>query len=200
MDTIVQYIICLDSQTPRYLHRDQTPPYKAEGKYATTDMAQARRFDTYSDAEATLAPILRWAEGAHVVEIADPVDPPDTERPSADTPWGKPQFTTKVAPGIWWHTCAGHGGFEVSPKRFEEMPDFLRKCAFTYTREKFPRFFEEDAAFCAVPLAFYTAFTAEQVATAFRTLRMLHKDKVEAYLRWAAQDEARAEVQIRANI
>lgn len=81
--------------------------------------------------------------------------------PKCRSPWGRIQDTRQVADGISWITTAGHGGFRLSKKRYEEMPQYLRDCSYTGNQ-----FFEEDCSWCAVVLAFPQFFNADQSLSA----------------------------------
>ena len=73
------------------------------------------------------------------------------------TPWGKPDTQTVIADGIIAVTTPSHGGIWLSPERLAEMPKHLRKCSFTRDN-----WFEEDAAWCAVALAWPEFFPMQQ--------------------------------------
>src|ERR1035438_5453954 len=64
---------------------------------------------------------------------------------STSTPWGPSQQSKSYGPGIVSYSCAGHGGFHVSPTLNAAMPDYLR----------YPEgWYEEDCAWALVALAF----------------------------------------------
>lgn len=65
------------------------------------------------------------------------------------TNWGHAQEASEIAPGIYHIVTGGHGGYYLSPERYEQMPEQLRQCSFTKDR-----FFEEDSSYIAVELTF----------------------------------------------
>jgi hypothetical protein len=83
-----------------------------------------------------------------------------------NTPWGKAESIRNIADGIDFVSTAGHGGFVLSAARMAEMPLELR--ALSFSRD---RFFEEDWAWAAVPLAFPDAFPPDHFAIALKTYR-----------------------------
>lgn len=72
--------------------------------------------------------------------------------------WGRVQSVTHVAPGIQFVSTDRHGGYVVSSDRLASMPAALRACSFTADTD--PRYFEEDASWCAVALAWPEDFTS----------------------------------------
>ena len=70
-------------------------------------------------------------------------------RKGSMTRWGRAEEAAVYAPGIVWVTTPSHGGFWISPERLAKMPERLR--ALSVSRDCW---FEEDCAWCAVPLAF----------------------------------------------
>lgn len=83
-----------------------------------------------------------------------------------NTPWGKAETIRHIAEGIHFVATDRHGGFAVSAERLAAMPLELR--AISFSRD---RFFEEDWAWAAVPLAFPEAFTQDDFRVALRTYR-----------------------------
>lgn len=65
------------------------------------------------------------------------------------TNWGHAQEASEIAPGIYHIVTGGHGGYYLSPERYEQMPEQLRQCSFTKDR-----FFDEDSSYIAVELTF----------------------------------------------
>lgn len=60
------------------------------------------------------------------------------ERESAKdpgTPWGDAQTADEVAPGISSVTCAGHGGYKLSPERNKMIPPSLRNASGWYEED-----------------------------------------------------------------
>ena len=82
------------------------------------------------------------------------------------TPWGTVQSVRNIADGIDFVTTDRHGGFVLSPERRAEMPLELKACSFTRDR-----YFEEDFAWCAVPLAFPQHFTVDDFRAALEAYR-----------------------------
>lgn len=86
---------------------------------------------------------------------------------STSTPWGPSQSARQIAPGIVSHSTAGHGGIHLSPERLKAMPAGLRMVQ-TYSGS--PQWFEEDADWALVALAFPESFTGQQIASAVSTV------------------------------
>lgn len=72
------------------------------------------------------------------------------ERPTS-SPWGRPDETEELAPGIWRVDTPSHGGIRVSRQRKAAMPEYIRAQADG-------NWFEEDCAWCLVALCFPEAF------------------------------------------
>lgn len=68
-------------------------------------------------------------------------------------PWGDIQETQRIADGIYYITTASHGGYLVSGKRWDEMPEHFRKCSLTDDN-----WFEHDMSWCGVVLAYPDCF------------------------------------------
>ncbi len=80
------------------------------------------------------------------------------------TPWGKSQHVERHAEGISFVSTASHGGYHLSRKRLNQMPQYFRKeCAEG-------AFFEEDCCWCVVPLSFLAQFDDKTVEVAKNTL------------------------------
>ena len=43
----------------------------------------------------------------------------------SSTPWGEPQTRREIAPGICFYSTARHGGYHLSPDRFETFRQFF---------------------------------------------------------------------------
>lgn len=92
-------------------------------------------------------------------------DPEPARTPPHETPWGETQESDEIADGIHWIETARHAGYWLSPDRLDAMPDHLKACSFTGDC-----WFEEDSAWCAVPLAFpEAAFGLRSVELAQQT-------------------------------
>ncbi len=93
-----------------------------------------------------------------------------------DTPWGKPDTRTEIAPGIVAYTTPSHGGIWLDKWRVAEMPAELSSRTFT----KSPHWYEEDCDWAMVATAFPQFFTEEQQGMAKRTMAWLNKTKLAA--------------------
>ncbi|TAY05929.1 hypothetical protein ELH91_30940 (plasmid) [Rhizobium leguminosarum] len=85
-----------------------------------------------------------------------------TVRMNCSTPWGPSQGATVYTDGIVSHATAGHGGFRLSNERNVTIHPMLR-CAGGW--------YEEDAAWAAVALAYPNLFTGYERKCADRTVR-----------------------------
>lgn len=88
------------------------------------------------------------------------------------TPWGPPQASEKIAPGITFYSTASHGGVKLSEARQREMPEALRL-------EK--PWYEEDCEFARVVLAFPDHFSEKQLETAQSTLKDYYPEAYENF-------------------
>ena len=91
---------------------------------------------------------------------------PNLRSTAMNTPWGKAESIRNIADGIDFVSTDRHGGFVLSDARMAEMPLELKALSFTCDR-----FFEEDFAWCAVPLAFPMFFSDEDFRVALETYR-----------------------------
>lgn len=71
-----------------------------------------------------------------------------------ETPWDEAQQVEEIAPGIVWCSTASHGGYWLSDKRCQEMPEPYRSAP----RWAGKNWFEEDCDWCLVYLAFPEVF------------------------------------------
>lgn len=94
-----------------------------------------------------------------------------TVRMNCCTPWGPSQGATVYAEGIVSHTTAGHGGFKLSNECNVKIHPMLR-CAGGW--------YEEDAAWAAIALAYPNLFTGYECKCADRTIRDSWPDAWEA--------------------
>lgn len=92
---------------------------------------------------------------------------PDARPVSTHTPWGTAQYGYKYAAGINSYSCAGHGGFKLSPTRNAEVHEALRNDN---------GFYEEDCEWAAVAVTFPEAFPQNHVRKAVRSLRDWNPD------------------------
>lgn len=56
------------------------------------------------------------------------------------TPWGRPEYTKELAPGIWHISTMSHGGIWLSPERRQAMPPDMDHITWLASDE----WFEED--------------------------------------------------------
>lgn len=91
------------------------------------------------------------------------------------TPWGPAQSTKKYAHGVNLYSCAGHGGFKVSPKKNESVHPALRRADGWY---------EEDCDWARVVLAFTELFTQDQCNTAHGIMKNYFPDDYEEWFRF----------------
>ncbi len=97
---------------------------------------------------------------------------PESKQAPVHTPWGPSQTIQEIAPGITLYSTASHGGFHLSEARVASMPKHLRDfIPFGGTQSGPGRWFEEDADWSVVALAFPQFFPAEAIAAAMNTLR-----------------------------
>ena len=68
---------------------------------------------------------------------------------ATSTPWGKSQYSHKVAPGIIFYGTAGHGGWHLSPTKNLKIPEKWR------AREGW---YEEDCGWSPIVLTFPELF------------------------------------------
>jgi hypothetical protein len=88
---------------------------------------------------------------------------------ATSTPWGQSDYSKKYAPGIIEYSTPSHGGFHVAGKKLTKMPPALRSIA--YPRDGW---FEQDTAWCAVPLAFPQFFAYQTNVRAKELLRRVY--------------------------
>ena len=68
-----------------------------------------------------------------------------------NTPWGKPQHTEKLIPGVVHYATAGHGGLHLSASRIDSLPLCI-KPENNWLRDM--RWWEEDCDASIVRLVF----------------------------------------------
>ncbi len=107
---------------------------------------------------------------------------PEKAKPVVHTPWGRPDFTREIAPGIVRYDTPSHGGFYVSPERVAEMPKSLRDFQ-PFTKTSGPgRWFEEDIDWTIVALAFPQFFEQDVVRFAGNALKSYRPDVFEQFV------------------
>ena len=89
-----------------------------------------------------------------------------TQHP-ASTPWGHPDIVTEIAPGIVFYSTPSHGGYWLSPARVAAMPKPLRD----FQPFAGPNFYEEDADWAIVALAFPQFFPDDAIPAALQTIK-----------------------------
>lgn len=77
-----------------------------------------------------------------------------------NTPWGPSQNWEKIAPGIFSHSTASHGGFHLSAERLAAMPEHLKVPGWGGNAAR--GWFEEDCDAALVMLAFPEHFPHAQ--------------------------------------
>lgn len=96
---------------------------------------------------------------------------------AVSTPWGDADEVKELAPGIRWVSTPGHGGFLVSASAWAQMPARLASIG---QRWGAGAAFEEDAAWCAVLLAFPSLATSPaDLESAERALRAYYPEHVD---------------------
>ena len=86
-------------------------------------------------------------------------------------PWGHPDTTTEIAPGIVLYSTPSHGGFWLSDARVATMPKPLRDfIPFGGPQPGPGRFYEEDCDWSVVALAFPQFFPEDAIPMAMKTL------------------------------
>lgn len=82
-----------------------------------------------------------------------------------NTPWGVSQAAREIAPGLVKHTTASHGGYELSPQRWERFQSIFP----AFVPYAGARWFEEDEDWAAVVLAFPAYFGAHTLRAAVQS-------------------------------
>lgn len=90
-------------------------------------------------------------------------------REGSRTPWGPAQSAEEIAPGISSVTCAGHGGYKLSPERNKMIPPSLRSSSGWY---------EEDTEWAKVGAIFPGELAAERPGTTPEALREYCESKI----------------------
>ena len=84
-----------------------------------------------------------------------------------ETPWGFPDTLKEIAPGIVLYSTPSHGGYWLSPARVAAMPKPLRDFQpFTGAN-----WYEEDADWSIVALAFPKLFPEDAIPAALETIK-----------------------------
>ena len=91
---------------------------------------------------------------------------------TTNTPWGNADGVYKYARGINRYTTPSHGGFHVSAKLNQTIPEYMRNEDGWY---------EEDCEWCKVALVFKQYFDAKDVEAAIPTLRNWFPNEYELF-------------------
>lgn len=83
------------------------------------------------------------------------------------TPWGAPQTSREIAPGICFYSTASHGGYHLSPDRFATF----RHCFPDYKLWAGDPWFEEDCDAALVTISFADEFPDQSVFFAAQSIR-----------------------------
>lgn len=102
---------------------------------------------------------------------------PNREQP-VQTPWGLPDTAREIAPGIVFYSTPSHGGYWLSPARVAAMPKPLRD----FQPFAGANWYEEDADWAIVALAFPQFFPAEAVRMASVTLMHYNPELYEQFV------------------
>lgn len=91
---------------------------------------------------------------------------PERKQP-VETPWGFPDTVKQIAPGIVFYSTPSHGGYWLSDARVASMPRPLRE----FRPFAGPNFYEEDADWSIVALAFPQFFSDDALPAALETIK-----------------------------
>ena len=105
---------------------------------------------------------------APVTSPATPAFAPVPSAMLAHTPWGKPDHTSDIAPGIVQVSTPSHGGIILSPERNALVPAELKEAS--WSRQGVRGYYEEDVDAAIVAVVFPECFGAEAVRTAHTML------------------------------
>ena len=95
------------------------------------------------------------------------------------TPWGLSQAKQNFAVGINFYSTASHGGFKVSTKKNELIPEYMRNSNGWY---------EEDCDWAKVVVVFNEYFEIEAYNDACNTLRNWFPDEYEQFFNTVLQE------------
>lgn len=88
------------------------------------------------------------------------------------TPWGMSDYKKKYAIGINFYGTPSHGGYKVSDKKNQMIPDYMRNLNGWY---------EEDCEWAKVVVCFPDVFETEHVEMAKNTLKNWFPDAYEKF-------------------
>jgi hypothetical protein len=130
---------------------NKPPGKQASLREATTRLAHAR-----PELRAVLLPLLKAGSSA------------------VNTPWGPPQDVEELAPGVYQHMTAGHGGIEVTPAAARLLSSEARNEALRWGRSLW---FEEDVDWAIVAYEKPEWFGKSGIQSAAeRTVKQWHKE------------------------
>ena len=80
------------------------------------------------------------------------------------TPWGAPDRTEQIAPGIHFIETPSHGGYYLEPSVNRKIPEWFKSR--TFNAQGLDGFYEEDSDHCLVPVFFPEHFEHDAIASA----------------------------------
>ena len=96
------------------------------------------------------------------------------------TPWGWAQTSTDYGRGLTFYSTVSHGGFKVSAKLLERIPEYMQ------TADRYADgtkgWFEEDAAWSLVAVCLPEFFTVEERKLAFQTANSYYRNAIDRYI------------------
>src|ERR1700733_7454301 len=87
--------------------------------------------------------------------------------PNIDTPWGRSDRCTELAPGIVFASTPSHGGFRLHPEMNARVPAEWRDASFNGNGRS--GWYEEDCDWSLVALTFPELFSNADLVAAKRT-------------------------------
>lgn len=106
-----------------------------------------------------------------------------------ETPWGRSQSSEPLCPGVAFHSCAGHGGYSVTPEVLATWPEGLRE----HPAYAGPGWYEEDQDWAIVALAMPEHFNDKSKWNALKTVMM--DDRSPGVEKFLATERGRALVE-----
>lgn len=115
-----------------------------------------------------------------ITEHPEPQTEPVTDyHVKTNTPWGTAQSARHYAKGLIMYSTASHGGFKVSGKLLERIPEYLR------TADKYASgeagWFEEDCASAIVIVCLPEFFSMEWRESAISTMQHFYTKQWEQF-------------------
>ena len=96
------------------------------------------------------------------------------------TPWGPPQTTREIAPGICFYSTASHGGYHLSLDRFATFRQFFPD----YKLWAGDPWFEEDCDAALVTITFAQEFSDQAVFFAEQSIRACVQNEKSSNGKW----------------